>query len=79
MSVFPYLGSMTESFGRVDLNVEMRITLAIKTFGALCKSVFMDKDFTVQTMKMVYNLCVLCWYYSMLQIAGSLSGSTAKI
>ena len=46
---FPYLGSVIQSSGRVDADVERRITLASKYFGALRKSVFMDRDLNLQT------------------------------
>ena len=46
---FPYLGSVIQSSGRVDVDIERRITLASKAFGALRKSVFMDRDLNLQT------------------------------
>ena len=66
---FPYLGSVIQSSGRVDVDIERRITLASKAFGALRKSVFMDRDLNLQTKRLVYNACVLsvllyaaeCW------------------
>ena len=43
---FPYLGSKIGKSGRVDMDVDRRIAQASKAFGALRKSVFMDKNLT---------------------------------
>ena len=69
VSEFPYLGSEIASSGRMDSDVERRITQASKAFGALRKSVFMDKDLRVDTKRKVYQACMLsvllygseCW------------------
>ena len=69
VSEFPYLGSVVSSDGRMELDVNRRITQASKAFGALRKSVFMDKDLQVVTKRKVYQACVLsvllygseCW------------------
>ena len=53
----------------MELDVNRRITQASKAFGALRKSVFMDKDLQVVTKRKVYQACVLsvllygseCW------------------
>ena len=66
---FPYLGSQIESSGRVMLDVERRIAQASKAFGALRKSVLLDRDLKVITKRKVYQACVLsvllygseCW------------------
>ena len=39
---FPYLGSIIESSGKMDVDVDRRIAQASKSFGALRKSVFLD-------------------------------------
>ena len=46
---FPYLGSVIQSSSRMDADVEKRITLASKAFGALHESVFIDRDLSLQT------------------------------
>ena len=69
VSEFPYLGSMTEASSRMDSDVANRITQASKAFGALRRSVFEDKELTLQTKKKIYQACVLsvllyasdCW------------------
>ena len=69
MNEFPYLGSQIESSGRVMFDVERRIAQASKAFGALRKSVLLDRDLKVITKCKVYQACVLsvllygseCW------------------
>ena len=46
---FPYIGSVIQSSGRMDADVEKRIILASKAFSALRKSVFIDRDLSLQT------------------------------
>ena len=66
---FPYLGSVIASSGTVDADVETRIAKASRAFGALRKSVFMDKNLRLETKRRVYDACVLavllygseCW------------------
>ena len=66
---FQYLGSRIAASGRMDGDVEMRIAQASRTLGALHKVVFMDKNLTLYTKRMIYNACVLsvllygseCW------------------
>ena len=66
---FQYLGSRIAASGRMDGDVEMRIAQASRAFGALRKAVFMDKNLTLYTKRMIYNACVLsvllygseCW------------------
>ena len=66
---FQYLGSRIAASERMDGDVEMRITQASRAFGALHKTVFMDKNLTLYTKRMIYNACVLfallygseCW------------------
>ena len=66
---FPYLGSLIAASGRMDVDVERRIIRASQAFGALKKSVFRDKNLTLNTKRKVYQACVLsillygaeCW------------------
>ena len=66
---FAYLGSQIAASGRMDGDVERRIVQASKAFGALRKSVFLDKDLTLSTKRRVYQACVMsvllygaeCW------------------
>ena len=66
---FPYLGSLIADSGRMDMDVDRRVAQASKAFGALRKSVFMDKNLSLATKRKVYNACVLsvllygseCW------------------
>ena len=66
---FPYLGSLIADSGRMDVDVERRISQASKAFGALRKAVFLDKNLTMVTKRKVFNACVLsvllygseCW------------------
>ena len=66
---FPYLGSLIADSGRMDVDVDRRVAQASKAFGALRKSVFMDKNLSLATKRKVYNACVLsvllygseCW------------------
>ena len=66
---FPYLGSVISTSGTIDADVEARIAKASRAFGALCKPVFLDKNLTLHTKRIVYNACVLsvllygseCW------------------
>ena len=56
---FPYLGSVVSSTGRMELDVSRRIAQASKAFGALRKSVFIDKSLQITTKRKVYQACVL--------------------
>ena len=56
---FPYLGSTVASLGRMDVDVDKRITQASKAFGALRKAVFLDKNLSLATKRKIYNACVL--------------------
>ena len=55
--------------GRMDTDVERRISQASKAFGALRKAVFLDKNLTLTTKRKVFKACVLsvllygseCW------------------
>ena len=66
---FPYLGSVVDASGKVDADVDRRITQASSAFGALRKPVFMDRDLNLATKRIVYQACVLsvllygseCW------------------
>ena len=69
MEEFPYLGSLVDSSGKMDADVNRRVAQASKAFGALRKAVFLDKDLKLATKKRVYNARVLsvflygaeCW------------------
>ena len=69
VSEFQYLGSIVSSCGRMEVDMSRRIAQASKAFGALRRSVFMDKDLRVTTKCKVYQACVLsvllygseCW------------------
>ena len=56
---FPYLGSKIGKSGKVDMDVDRRIAQASKAFGALRKSVFMDKNLTLTTKRRLYDACVV--------------------
>ena len=56
---FPYLGSIITASGRVDTEVERRITQASKAFGALRKPVFQDRNLSLHTKRVIYEACVL--------------------
>ena len=66
---FPYLGSVVDSSGRLDAEVNRRVAQASKAFGALRKAVFLDKNLSMATKRRTYNACVLsvllygaeCW------------------
>ena len=66
---FPYLGSVVDSSGRLDAEVNRRVAQASKAFGALRKAVFLDKNLSMATKRRIYNACVLsvllygaeCW------------------
>ena len=66
---FPYLGSVVAASGKIDADVDRRITQASSAFGALRKSVFLDRDLSLVTKRKVYQACVLsvllygseCW------------------
>lgn len=56
---FPYLGSIISADGRVDTEVEKRISQASRAFGALRKAVFMDRNLRLETKRRIYQACVL--------------------
>ena len=56
---FTFLGSTIEASGKLDLDVDCRITKAFKTFVALRKAVFEDNNMTTVTKYKVYDACVL--------------------
>ena len=67
---FPNFGSLIEDSGRMDVYMNRRVaTQASKAFGALRKSVFLDKNLSLTTTQKIYNACVLsilrygaeCW------------------
>ena len=59
MRDFTYLGCTIKALGKLDLDVDGRIVKAFKTFGALRKAVFEDKNLTTLTKRKVYDACVL--------------------
>ena len=56
---FQYLGCRIAASGRMDGDVEIRIAQASRAFVALHKAVFMDKNLTLYTKRIIYNACVL--------------------
>ena len=54
-----HLVSTIETSGKLDLDVEFRITKAPKTLGAVRKAVFEDNNMTTLTERKVYDACVL--------------------
>ena len=66
---FLYLGSVMADSGRMDIDVERRISQASRAFGVLRKAVFLDKNLTLSTKRKIYQACVLsvlfygseCW------------------
>ena len=53
MELFPYLGPLVESSGRMDVDINRRVAQASKAFHALRKSVFLDKYLNLATKKRV--------------------------
>ena len=56
---FQYLGSLIATTGRMDSDVSRRLAQASKAFGALRKTVFMDKHLRLPIKKRIYDTCVL--------------------
>ncbi len=56
---FSYLGSQVDDSGRIDGEVERQIGLASRAFGALRKAVFLDRNLTLTTKRMIYRACVV--------------------
>jgi len=56
---FYYLGSLVESHGGVQLELNTRIFRAASVFGTLRKSVFSDAVLSVDTKCMVYQAVIL--------------------
>ena len=57
---FQYLGcSRIAVSGRMDGDVEIRIAQASRAFGAFLKAIFLDKNLTLHTKRMMYNASVL--------------------
>jgi len=55
---FPYLGSIIAASGRMDVDVERRITKASQAFEPLKKTVFRDKNLTLNTKRKIYQACM---------------------
>ena len=70
---FPYLGSIIESSGKTD--VDRRIAQASKAFGALRKSVFLDKNLSLRERCTMLVSCLCCY---MVQNTGPLSASMRR-
>ena len=58
---FTYLGSTIE--GKLDLDVDFRIMKSFKTFGALRKAVFEDKNLSTLTKCKKYMMLVYTLHY----------------
>ena len=56
---FKYLGAIIEECGGIKKELESRIAKASRTFGALRRPVFDDKDITLATKRLVYRSVVL--------------------
>ena len=56
---FSYLGSTISANGRSDTDVKRRIASASKAFGALRRPVFEDKNLSIGTKRLVYDVCML--------------------
>ena len=60
---------LVESSGKMDVDVDRQIVQASKAFGALRKSVFLDKNLSLCSKRKVYKACILsvllydaeCW------------------
>ena len=59
---FPYLGSVVAASGKIDADVDRGITQASSAFGALRKSVILDRDLSLVTKRKVHvpSLCAVC-------------------
>ena len=56
---FMYLGSVIAVSGRMDTDVDNRIAKASRAFDALRKAVFLDRDLSLCTKRMIYQACVM--------------------
>ena len=56
---FPYLGSVIFASGRMDTDVDNRIAKASRAFGTLRKAVFLDRNLSICTKRMIYQACVM--------------------
>ena len=61
VGVFKYLGAAVEESERVKKDVEGRIALASRAFGALRRPVFKDKHLSLRTMHLVYHTAVVLY------------------
>ena len=59
LSEFQYRRSLISNSGRMDVEVEQRVSRASRVFGALRKVVFLDKNLRHYTKRKIYNGCVL--------------------
>ena len=51
--------SVVDVSGRVNADMDRHISLAPSAFGALRKSVFLDKDYNLPTKRVIYQACTL--------------------
>ena len=56
---FKYLGSLVEAYGGVTREVNRQIAQASKVFGELRNSVFVARDLSIETKRLVYQSAVL--------------------
>ena len=56
---FQYLGSLVDSSGRVDADVNRRVAQVSKAFGARRKAVFLDKNLSMPTEEDLQCMCPL--------------------
>ena len=66
---FLYLDSVIAASGKMDTDVDNRVAKASRAFGTLRKAVFLDRDLSLCTKRMIYQVCVMsvllngaeCW------------------
>ena len=56
---FSYLGSAISTSARVKPDADQRLAQALRTFGALLKPVFNNRDLKLETKHRIYKACVL--------------------
>ena len=64
VDTFSYLGSVITSSGQMTVEVDKKVVQASRAFGALRKSVFIDKHLKISTKKkftMRVLCCVVLW------------------
>ncbi len=74
---FPtYVGSILSSSGRFEVDVEKRVAQASKAFGALREAVFLDRNLSLATKRVLYNAGVLSVVLSAGPLSGNMLGSS---